>query len=121
MRSKWIEHKGKKIFYQDFSSFFYNYDAVKDELNEVREIVKKQPAASVLVLADFTDTTIAGDLMNALNESSRLTKDHVKKTAVLGLTGFKRRLADMLTKLTGQPFKYFDDEFAAKEWLAEEE
>ena len=45
MRSKWIEHKGIKIFYQDFSGFFYDYDAVKAELIEVREIVKGQPFA----------------------------------------------------------------------------
>lgn len=120
MRSKWIEHKGEKIFYQDFSELFYNYDAVKEELLEVQKTVVDQPKGSLLVLSNFTDTTIAGDLMSALNESSALTKDHVKKTAVLGVTGIKRRLADMLTKLTGQQLKYFDDEFAAKEWLVKE-
>lgn len=120
MRSKWIEHKGQKIFYQDFSELFYNYDAVKEELVEVQKIVLEQPKGSLLVLSNFTDTTIAGDLMSTLNESSAVTKDHVKKTAVLGVTGIKRRLADMLTKLTGQPLKYFDDEYAAKEWLIEE-
>lgn len=120
MRSKWIEHKGRKIFYQDFSGLFYNYDAVKEELKEVQKVVTDQPAGSLLVLSNFTDTTIAGDLMNTLNESSRITKDHVKKTAVLGATGIKRRLAGMLTKLTGQPLKYFDNEFSAKEWLVED-
>jgi len=120
MRSKWIEHKGKNIFYQDFSGLFYNYDAVKEELEEVQKVVVAQPKGSLLVFTNFTDTTIAGDLMNTLNESSRITKDHINKTAVIGVTGIKRRLADMLTRLTGQPLKYFDDEFAAKEWLAED-
>ncbi len=120
MRSKWIEYQGKKIFYQDFSGLFYNYDAVKEELAEVQKIVIAQPLGSLLVLSNFTDTTIAGDLMTVLNESSKLTKDHVAKTAVIGVTGIKRRLADMLTKLTGQPLKYFDDEFAAKDWLTKE-
>lgn len=121
MRSKWIEYKGTKIFYQDFSGLFYNYDAVKEELAIVQEIVKGQPFGSLLVFSNFTDTTIAGDLMTALNESSRLTKDHIKKTAVIGVTGIKRRLADMLTRLTGQSLKYFDDEFTAKEWLVAED
>jgi hypothetical protein len=39
----------------------------------------------------------------------------------LGVTGVKRKLADMLTALTGQPLKYFDDIEAAKRWLIEEE
>lgn len=121
MRSTWIEHKGKKILYQDFSELFFNYDAVKEELEEVQKVVLEQPAGSLLVLSNFTDTTIAGDLMGILNESSRITKDHINKTAVLGVTGIKRRLADMLTKLTGQALKYFDDEYSAKEWLVQDE
>jgi hypothetical protein len=46
---------------------------------------------------------------------------HVLKTAVLGVLGVKRKLADLLTALTGQPLKYFDDIEAAKNWLVEEE
>jgi hypothetical protein len=75
----------------------------------------------VLVLADFTDTTIAGDLMPALNKSSQITKDHVHKTAVIGVTGIKRRMGDMLSKLTGQQLKYFNDAEEAKDWLVAEE
>jgi hypothetical protein len=32
----------------------------------------------------------------------------------------KRKLADLLTSLTGQALKYFDDIELAKKWLAEE-
>lgn len=121
MRSKWIEFEGKKIFYQDFSKRFFDYEAVKEELAEVRNIVVKEPLDSVLVIADLTDTAIAGDLMTAMNESSRLTKDHVHKTAVLGVTGIKQKLGDLLSKLTGQPLKYFEDELTAKQWLVSED
>ncbi len=55
-----------------------------------------------------------------MNAASAATKDHVRKTAVLGVTGMKRKLADLLTALTGQPLKYFDDMEMAKNWLAEE-
>ncbi|MCI0553931.1 MAG: STAS/SEC14 domain-containing protein [Anaerolineae bacterium] len=120
MRSQWIEHKGKKIFYQDFAQNFYNSAAVKTELDEVQKIVTASPPNSVLVLSDFRDTSIAGDLLSAMNAASRATKTHVRKTAVLGVTGVKRQLADLLTKLTGQPLKYFDDVEAAKNWLVEE-
>jgi hypothetical protein len=121
MRSKWIEHKGAKIFYQDFSEHFFNYQSVKEELIEVQAIVVKQPLNSLLVMANFTDTAIAGDLMPTLNASSTLTKDHVKKTAVLGVTGIKKRLGDMLSRLTGQQLRYFDSEAEAKEWLTQED
>ena len=120
MRSKWIEHKEKKIFLQDFSKLFYNSAAVIAELNEVQGIVISQPKDSVLVLTDMRDTNVGKDVLPAMNAASAATKDHVKKTAVLGVTGVKRKLADLLTALTGQPLKYFDDIEAAKNWLVEE-
>lgn len=120
MRSTWIEHKGKKIFYQDFSKNFYNSAAVKAELDEVQKVVIDQPKDSVLVLSDFRDTSVGSDLLSSMNAASVATKSHVHKTAVLGVTGMKRKLADLLTALTGQPLKYFDDVEAAKDWLVEE-
>jgi hypothetical protein len=121
MRSEWIEFKEKKIFFQDFSKLFYNSAAVIAELNEVQQVVIAQPKNSVLVLTDMRDTNVGREILPAMNAASSATKDHVKKTAVLGVTGVKRKLADMLTALTGQPLKYFDDIEAAKRWLIEEE
>lgn len=120
MRSNWIEHKGKRIFYQDFSRQFYNSAAVKAELDEVQKVVTSQPKDSVLVLSDFRDTSVGSDLLSSMNAASNATKAYVHKTAVLGVTGMKRKLADLLTALTGQPLKYFDDIESAKNWLVEE-
>lgn len=121
MRSNWIEHKGKRIFYQDFSKHFYNSAAVKTELVDVQKVVLAEPINSVLVLSDMRDTNIGIDLLPTMNAASSATKSHVRKTAVLGVAGVKRKLADLLTALTGQPLKYFDDIESAKDWLAEEE
>ena len=120
MHSIWIEHKGKQILYQDFSKNFFNSAAVKAELVEVQKIVQSQPLNSVLVLSDFRDTNVGSELLAAMNSASEATKSHVYKTGVLGVTGMKRKLADLLTALTGQPLKYFDDIEAAKNWLVEE-
>src|SRR5687767_11161263 len=120
MRSTWMEHKGRKILYQVFSRNFYNSAVVKTELEEVQKIVMAQPLNSVRVLSDFRDTNVGTDLLSAMNNASAATKAYVNKTAVLGVTGMKRKLADLLTALTGQPLKYFDDIEAAKNWLAED-
>jgi hypothetical protein len=119
MRSKWIEHKGKKIFFQDFSNLYYDTEAVKQELEQVQAEVLSHPKDSLLVLSDFRGTNITSELMPIMNESSAKTKDHVHKTAVLGVTGIKRALADLLTSFTGQKLKYFNTEYAAKDWLIE--
>ncbi len=120
MRSYWLEHKGKKIFYQDFSRQFYNSTAVIAELEEVQKVVKAEPRGSLLVLTDLRDTNVGPDVLPAMNAASAATKDHIHKTAVLGVTGMKRKLADMLSTLTGQSLKYFDDIEAAKNWLVQE-
>jgi hypothetical protein len=120
MRSNWIAYKGKKIFFQDFSKNFYNSAAVKAELDEVQKVVRAEPADSVLVLADLRDTSIGSELLSYLNAASRATKKHVHKTAVLGITAIKLTLADLLSTLTGQPLKYFDDLESAKDWLVED-
>ena len=117
MKSKWIEHNGKQILYQDFSNYFFNEKAVIEELSEVQNLVMSQPNSSLLVLSNFSNTEITATLMPLLNESSAKTKAHVRKTAVLGLTGVKRTLGDLLSRITGQPLMYFNTEQEAKEWL----
>ena len=120
MRSKWIEHSGKKIFFQDFSNMSYDTEGIKQELVQVQAEVVSHPKDSLLILSDFRETELTTELMPILNASSAMTKDHVYKTAVLGVTGVKRTLADLLTRLTGQQLKYFDTEEEAKDWLIED-
>jgi hypothetical protein len=117
MKSKWIEYNGKKILYQDFSNLFFNTHAIKEELEQVQAIVLAEPENSVLIISNFTSTEITNDLMPLLNDSSKLTKLHVRKTAVIGMTGFKRTLGDLLSRITGQELMYFTNETEAKEWL----
>ena len=118
MKSRWIEHNNKKILKQDFANLFFNTQAVKNELAGVQEIVLNQPENSVLILSDFTNTEISGDLMSVLNQASKSTKPYVKKTAVLGVTGIKRTFGDLLSRITGQPLVYFSNESEALDWLA---
>jgi len=120
MKSKWIEYNGKSIFYQDFSNNFFNEKAVAEELSQVQEIVMSQPENSVLVISNFSNTELTASLMPILNESSSKTKAHVRKTAVLGVSGIKRALGDLLSRITGQELMYFNSEAEAKEWLTKE-
>lgn len=117
MKSKWIEYDGKKILYQDFSNLFFNTKAIKEELEQVETIVLGEPENSVLIVSNFTNTEITNELMPILNEASKVTKSHVLKTAVIGVTGFKRTLGDLLSRITGQSLMYFTSEIEAKEWL----
>jgi hypothetical protein len=118
MRSAWISYHGKKILRQNFSGIDLDRsELIEEELMAVQEIVVAEPENSVLILADFSGTTIGKDLMDAMQTSSAKTKNHVRKTAVLGVTGTKRILANMLMSMTGQKLVMFTDEEEAKQWL----
>jgi hypothetical protein len=117
MKSKWIECNGKKILYQDFSNLFFNTNAIREELEQVEAIVLGEPENSVLVISNFENTEITNTLMPILNETSKITKSHVHKTAVIGVTGFKHTLGDLLSRITGQSLMYFTSEMEAEEWL----
>ena len=120
MKSKWIEYNGKKILYQDFSNLFFNTKAIQEELAQVQEIVMGEPENSVLIISDFTNTEITNELMPILNEASRRTKPHVRKTATLGITDVKRTLGDLLSRITGQSILYFANDKEAKDWLTKD-
>lgn len=117
MKSRWVDHNGKRVLHQDFANLFFNIEVVKNELAGVQEIVLNEPENSVLVLSDFTNTEISGDLMSVLNQASKMTKPYVRKTAVLGVTGVKRTFGDLLSRITGQELVYFTNEAEALEWL----
>jgi len=60
-------------------------------LNQVQATVLSEPANSVLVISNFTNTEITFELMPILNEASKRTKKHVRKTATLGVTALSAR------------------------------
>jgi hypothetical protein len=121
MRSRWIEHNGKRILYQDFANLFYNWEVVRDELLAVQEVVLAEPYNSVLALSDFTNTEISGNLLPIMNASSKATKSHVRRTAVVGISGIKRTFGDLLSRITGQQLMYFTNDVQAKDWLVRDQ
>jgi len=117
MKSKWIEYNGMKIFYQDYSNNFFNDKTVMQELADVQSVILNEPMDSVLVLTNFANTEVTMKLMPVLNEASSKTKAYIRKTAVIGVSGVKRSLGDLLSKITGQSLMYFNSEIEAKDWL----
>ncbi|MGB7875806.1 MAG: hypothetical protein WBL25_15605 [Anaerolineales bacterium] len=82
MRSWWIEHRGKKIFFHDFSGLMYDAVALKEKLTAVQADMLQHLNNSLLVLSDFRDTNITSEIMPILNASSPMTKEHFHKAAV---------------------------------------
>lgn len=69
------------------------------------------------VLVDVRGTLMSSDAVRALKESTRSNSSIVEKTAVVGITGVKKILADAIARFSGTNTKYFDTKEDALEWL----
>ena len=119
MKSKWIEHKGKRILYCDWSGYGYNVDALEVEVEACDEVTVAQPKNSMLGLVDVRDTVASNEAMRVFKQSAGRGKDYVRKSAVVGITGFKKVLLDAVSIFSGQSFGAFTDLEEAKDWLVE--
>ena len=117
MQSEWITHKGKRIFFTNLSGFQSDVEALGAEIAAAGDIICQQPENSVLVLVDIRDTVGTTEAVQLLKASSLGTKKHVRKTATVGVSGFRKVLLDAINRFSGRNVTLFDDLDAAKDWL----
>jgi replicative superfamily II helicase len=120
MRSKWITHKGERIFFTDLSGLGRHPDAFREELMEAETEARQQPEGSLLVLTDVRDTVLSSEVMDFAKESSARMAKYIRKEAIIGVAGIRQVLLDAVSRFSGQQFAAFDDIEAAKDWLVSE-
>lgn len=95
-RVSWIEYKGAKILYVDYSEtseeeFIKTIDEFKNEL-------LKQTPGSVVTLTNITNAAITDAVRKKLKELAKQTKGMSKGAAAIGVTGFKKALAVLIKR-----------------------
>ena len=118
MKSRWITHQGKRIFYCDYSGFRDDLDALRSENAGVAAELTSQPQGSVLELVDVRGTVGSKEAVSLIKASASRTKPHIRKTAVLGVEGVVKVLAQAVSRVSGLGLTYFATEEEAKDWLA---
>jgi hypothetical protein len=120
MKSGWIEHKGKNIFFCRFSDM--DMEALKIEVSETDKAIAQQPENSVYVLTDISNVPGTPEVVSLFKESTINTKKYVWKSAAVGIgfSGPKKILFDLVMKFSGQNVVLFRDLEAAKDWLVSE-
>lgn len=122
MKSRWMEHNGKRILYIDLSNFQDNSSIFERELNEVVSTIGQemyhQPLHSVPVLVDLTNTTMTQKVQAMLSDRITDTRKYTMKTAVIGMTGIRKIFLDFFSRLAQSDTLAFDTPEAGLEWLA---
>lgn len=112
-RVSWIEHKGVKILYADYSGT--SEEEFIKVVDEFENELAKQPPGSVVTLTNVTNTVITNKLRARLREMTERTGGISRKAAAVGITGFKRAIAVLLRR----DLYYAVSLEEAKDWLVE--
>jgi hypothetical protein len=117
VQSAWIERDGHRVMYLDYSGFRSDTNALRAEVESADREVCRQPRGSVLAIANLSDTTASSAAVELFKQSVSRTKPYVDKLALIGITGLKRFLAEMVARVTGREMRLFDAEADAIAWL----
>jgi hypothetical protein len=114
---KFIEHKGKKILYIDFSDCSPE-DFIKG-IEASERVIASQPENSVLTLTCVRNAHYNRDVTQRLKEYTRANKPHVRAAAIVGLNGLMEVILQGIILFTRRKFSMFGDIEQAKDWLVQ--
>jgi hypothetical protein len=122
VKSRWIDYKGTRIFYVDFSNFRQNRDPLKAELEAMSSVVRQEPESSVLGLVDLRNTFLStATTLLIQNYAWRLGR-HIHNAAVIVDTVNypKTVIVNSITRVGGKEVVLFDNVEEAKDWLVDD-
>jgi hypothetical protein len=121
MKSLWIEHQGKRIFYADYSGFGSDTIALQDEVDDAVNGISAQPDKSVLVLVSFENTDASMSNLAVMRKLITRANRAVLKRALLGVSGSRRFFITTFANVTGDTqVMAFDMREKALDWLVAE-
>ncbi len=118
MPISWIEHKGKRILYVDYSRLS-GADLITTL--EAAYITVTEAPGKTLVLDDFTGAILDPGFMNRAKELGQPKGERKSgRTAAIGVGGLKPILLQGYNNTTGAGIMPFDSKEEALDWLVSE-
>jgi hypothetical protein len=119
IRVSFIEHRGKRIAYHDFSNVGTLQEAT-EAFRQSAELVRAQPQGSVLTLTNVEGSRFNKDILDGLKTLTAGNKPYVKAACIVGLSGLQRVAYLAVTTFTGRHMPTFATADKAKDWLVEQ-
>lgn len=118
-----IQHKDKEIYYIDYSNIKNSGEFLKTivETGAFREKIKAAGKKDLLVLVNIQGSYLNIEILDELKKAGRIIKEITRKEAIIGITGYKKILLQIVQTFTNLHFKVFNSLEEAKNWLTEEE
>lgn len=121
MKSRWIEHYGKRVLLADYSDFGVNAAALQQEIDALLDLLRQEPPHSVLAISNVSGTIATPGTFSALKSVLRVSNDFVRRRAVIGLRPSQMAFLEIINRLTGQVrMKHFATLEEALDWIVQD-
>jgi hypothetical protein len=118
-RTRFIEHRGRRILLLDYSGTRDPQQAVA-EIRRSMELIAQQPPRSLLVLTNVHDARYNAAVLQAMKELAAHNAPYVKASAVVGMSGLHRVAYQTVIFFTRRKIQTFDDQVQALDWLVQQ-
>lgn len=118
MKSHWKTHKNTRIFYLDLSDFGRDDQAIMAECDLGDAAIMAEPENSVRLLTDVHHSVgVSMEIVKYLQMSTERTNPYVIRAAVVGLTGAKLQILQLVNRFSKRPIVPFEDLQSAMDYL----
>ncbi len=114
-RMTWEDYKGKEILIDDYSGL--RATEMAELIPAITHLTFETGKKDILLIVDVSNAFANKEAVAQFGESGNISKHLLTKTAVLGISGVKKILLNVVNRLTSLDAKPFDSAEEAKEYL----
>lgn len=118
-RTRFIEHKGKRILHFDYRGIRDPEEAVA-AIEHSMQVAKQHPPKSLLVMTSVRDARYNSAVLQKLKELASTNEPYVKASAVVGMGGLHRIAYQAVILFSRRKIQTFDQEDEALDWLVQQ-
>lgn len=112
-----IEYKGKRILYEDYSGL--TPKTLAPFLEKARTLISREPPASILALVNVTDAKFDMEVASMMKDFVKANTVFIKCSAIFGMGGLQSVLYRTIVTVTGRSnLKVCGSEQEARDYLA---
>ena len=115
-RIRFVTHRGQRILLVDYTNC--TADEVAEIADQAPPIITREPAGSLLLLADFTGAQVNRETAEHIKVAAAIDKAHVKRDACVLDSGLPRALYDSVRSFSTRELPIFHTREAALDYLA---
>lgn len=117
---EFIQHGGRRLLHFDLSGAKDNAEECFEVIQQLGELVHKEPENSVLAVVDIRDAFLTPKLTGTIKDNASKNRRHIKAAAIIGATGMKKIIMQTVAIIVNKNIKIFDDFEEAKDWLIQQ-